>query len=110
MAKVNATITVTKDGIAKAYTLREVDYAAFYLAQLKVVDLIVLTTRWGLAGLLGQPSAHTGAPTGNVGYTYVADGEEGWNSSGSNLWNGIPQDAAEEIAATLENAFAPLAS
>lgn len=108
MQTVNGKFVVTLNGIEKVVTFAGASYAAFWLAQSKIIDFLNTSQKWGLAPLLGQEPPFSGDSLGDVSYSYAADFSEGGSSAGSNFWNGIPQAGAEAIAAALEAAAASL--
>lgn len=105
---VNATFTLQFNGDEQVYKFKDVDYKDFWYAQDGVLQVLNMTSRWGLGQVLGQADPFAGLPAdGNVSIRYVADFGTG-NSEGSNEWNGIPGPAAETIHKALVAALSGL--
>lgn len=106
MTTVTGSFTVVLDGVSTTRTFSAMPYAEFWRRQRQVLRTLNKASDWGCDSLLGLPPAHSGAPTGDVRYEYQVDFAGGGTSEGSNRWNGIPADAAAELAADLIGAFA----
>lgn len=106
MSTVTGTFSVVVDGIKTDHTITGMPYPEFWRRQSKVLAVLNMTSGWGLDQILGLPPEFSGAPTGDVGYSYQVDFDGGGTSEGGNVWHGIPADAAPVIGAALNAAFA----
>lgn len=106
MSTVTGTFRVIVDGVETTHVISAMAYPEFWRRQSKVLGVLNMTSGWGLDQILGLPPEFSGAPTGDVSYTYQVDFEGGGASNGSNAWHGIPADAAAVVGAALNAAFA----
>lgn len=104
MNAVTGKFTVQLNGVEETVKFSGLDYRAFAMAQVLVVDALGEATTWGLAGALGQPPVgpDPGASTGDVSYEFVADFSAGGHSEGASAWFGIPEGAAARIHEALQ--------
>ena len=109
---VNITLDITLDGIRNTVARGGVSKAAFHMAERKLHALRGEALDWSLAELVdpeGKP-LFTGAPTGNLVISYVADSSNGGNWSDTVTQNGIPADAAGYLASKVQAIFTALAT
>lgn len=111
MSTVTGSFSIQLNGVESSVKFAGLDYRAWALAQVLVVDALGEAATWGLAGALGQPPVgpDPGLSTGDVSYRYIADFADGGHSSGENAWNGIPEGAAARIHEALTLAAGYLA-
>lgn len=109
-ATVNLTLDVTLDGVRTTVARTAVSKAAFHMAERALHALRGEALDWSLAELIdpeGEPP-FTGAPTGNLVISYVADSSGGGNWSDTVTQNGIPSDAAGYLASKVQAIFTAL--
>lgn len=107
---VNVTLDITLDGIRSTVARAGVPKAAFHMAERGLHALRGEALDWSLAELIdpeGKP-LFTGAPTGNLVISYVADASNGGNWSDTITQNGIPADAAGYLASKVQALFTAL--
>lgn len=106
---VNFTLTVSKDGNTSAHKFAAVPYLDYWRMQGKLLELESEAHMWGLDTILGLPSAMGDDSAGNFRASLDADG--GVPNWGKGIYeNGIPQAAADLLAAGIDAAMAPLAA
>ena len=107
---VNVTLDITLDGVRNTIARGDVPKAAFHMAERALHALRGEALDWSLAELVdpdGKPP-FTGAPTGNLVISYVADASNGGNGSDTVTQNGIPADAAGYLASKVQAIFTAL--
>lgn len=106
---VNFTLTVSKDGDTTVNKFAGVPYLEYWKLQGKLLALENEAHMWGLDTILGLPSAMGDDSAGNFRASLDADG--GAPNWGKEVYeNGIPQAAADLLAAGIDAALAPLAA
>lgn len=106
---VNFTLVVSKDGNTTVHKFANVPYVDWWECEGALLDLRGTAHRWGLDGVLGRPSRLGDDAAGNIRVSLDADsGVANW---GEMVYeNGIPQAAADLLAAGIDAALAPLAA
>ena len=105
MTVVTGFFEVQVDGAVTRHTFTDMPYTEFWMHQNHVLKVLNETSDWGLESILGVPPTFSGDANGNVSYNYIADFSEGGNSTGSNVWNGIPSGASAYLGTKLNAAF-----
>lgn len=106
---VNFTLTVSKDGDTAVHKFAAVPYVDWWFFEGDLYKLRGVAHEWGLDGVLGRPSRMGDDSAGNIRVSLDADsGVANW---GEAIYeNGIPQAAADALAAGVDAAMAPLAA
>jgi hypothetical protein len=104
MKSVNASITVTRDGLSTSYPMKGLGYATFVALQAALTSALGALQAWGamrVAAMIEQPSTAAG-PAGNVDLKFELAADHGVGTSGVILsYTGLDAKNADEVTAIL---------
>ena len=107
MTKINASLTVTRDGIATVTAMKDISYGKLVATELALATAQLQLCGWGvnkLAGLL-TPSTKT-ATQSDIEVRFDADFEGGGSAEFSAAWSGLSQADADDVYNTFMKALA----
>jgi len=108
MDKINASLTITRNGIANVVAMKGISYGKLVAVETALAAAQLNMAVWGVGKLAGLPGfAPTKGPWAqDISVHLEADFEGGGSASFSASWSGLSESDADEIAAELNRGLA----